>query len=152
MLLLHFTWVGWPTKMPLLAPSGQRLLAAFLTSISPSAPSNSPSLTHSLTHRASAASLLLSYALVLMDPAQSCHLDSDNFRRPSPARWRGAATGALGCKTGCRDGYHALPPMSSSRKLARCLHSLSLFFFSYLLPAYRVLIVLPIVSQHFFCC
>ena len=115
------------------------------TSTSPSALPTSPSLI-----TVQALPPFCSHMLVLMDPAQSCHLKSDNFRRPSPARWRGAATSALGCKIGYRAGYHALPPMSSFKSWPTAL-ILSLFFLPSSLPVYRALIILPIVSRHSVC-
>ena len=95
------------------------------TLISSSAPSDSAS----LTHRASVGPLLLSRVPILVDPAHpatsiATTLDGhplQNGGEPQRAPSR--------CKTGCRAGYHALPPMFSFKSWPAALVS----FYSFLL-------------------
>ena len=75
-------------------------------------------------------SLPLSRPPVLVTLSVSCQLELVNFRRRTPAGWRGARAGSLGCRTGCRDSLYPLP--RRFRIKHRLLPSSFLFFPSYL--------------------
>lgn len=73
-------------------------------------------------------------------------LEFDNFRRQSPAGWRGPAMGSLGVQNWMQRLRHALCPDCCVQSLVCCPCTFCIF----LLPVYLVPIVLPFVSQYAF--
>ena len=80
---------------------------------------------------------------ILVTLSASCQLDLVKFRRRTPAGWRGARAGSLGCETGCEDDAVPFPPTVAYKALSAGL-ALSVSSF---LPVYLGPVVLPIVSQ-----
>ena len=90
---------------------------------------------------------LLSRRPVLAALSASCELELVNFRRRTPARWRGARAGSLGSRIGCQ--AHAMPsPLTVSHKESSAALVLSVLF---CLPVHLGHVVLLLfVSQYAF--
>ena len=80
-------------------------------------------------------SLRLSGVPILVTPSASCQLEFVNFRRRTPAKWKGAAKGALGLQNWMQSLHHALPPAFPT--IPGLLPSF--FLFSSSIPVYRAL-------------
>jgi len=112
------------------------------TSSAPTAHLYSPLLTVAHPLRQHCAPLP-SGAPVLVTLSASCPLELVNFRRRTPAGWRGARAGPLGCKTGSTDAAMPSPPTVAYKAWSTAL-ALSV---SSSIPAYLVPVALPIDSQ-----